>query len=56
MIIGNDVYDMVPKPEGKSIVSSIWIYKIEHVADGSIEGYKERFIARSFSQKEGIDY
>ena len=25
--MGNDVYDMVPRPEGKFVVSSIWIYK-----------------------------
>ena len=37
-------------------VSLKWIYKIKHVADGSIEKYKERFVARGFSQKEGIDY
>ena len=52
----NDVWDIVPKPEGKSVVYSKWIYKIKHAADGSIEKYKERFIARGFSQKEGIDY
>ena len=42
--------------EGKSIVSSIWIYKIQHVVDSSIVGYKERFVARGFSHKEGTDY
>ena len=42
--------------EGKSVVSSIWIHKIQHVVDGSIVGYKERFIAQGFSQKEGTDY
>ena len=25
--MGNDVYDMVQRPEEKSVVSSIWIYK-----------------------------
>ena len=52
----NDVWDIVPKPENKSVVSSKWIYKIKHVVDGSIEKYKSRFVARGFSQKEGIDY
>ena len=52
----NDVLDTVPKPENKSVVSSKWIYKIKHVGNGSIEKYKARFVARGFSQKEGIDY
>ena len=52
----NDVWDIVPKPEGKSIVSSKWIFKIKHAADASIEKYKTIFVARGFSQKEGIDY
>ena len=51
----NDVCDMVSKPEGKSIVSSKWIYKIEHATDGSIEKYKARFVAKGFFQKEGIN-
>ena len=52
----NDVWDIVPKPENKSVVSSKWIYKIKHAADGSIEKYKEIFVHRGFSHKEGIDY
>ena len=55
-IMKNDVWDIVPKPEGKSVVSSKWIYKIKHATDASIEKYKARFVARGFSQKEGIDY
>jgi hypothetical protein len=38
------------------VVSSKWIFKIKHVVDGSIEKYKERFVAHGFSQKECIDY
>ena len=42
----NDVWDIVPKLEGKSVVSSKWIYKIKHVSDTSIEKYKNFFLAR----------
>jgi hypothetical protein len=46
----------VPRPEGKSAVTSKWIYKIKHEVDGSIDKYKERFVARGLSRKEGEDY
>lgn len=55
-ILKNDVSDIVPRPKGKSVVSSKWLFKIKHAVDGSIEKHKERFVARGFSQKEGIDY
>ena len=29
-ILKNDVWDIVPRPEGKSVVTSKWIYKIKH--------------------------
>ena len=48
-IMKNDVWDVVLRLEGKSIVTSKWIYKIKHAADGSIEKYKARFVARGFS-------
>jgi hypothetical protein len=55
-IIKNDVWEIVPRPKSKDVVSSKWLYKIKHVVDGSIEKYKARFVACGFSQKEGIDY
>jgi hypothetical protein len=55
-IMNNDVWDIVPRQEGNFVVTSKWIYKIKHVADGSVEKYKETFVARGFSQVEGIDY
>jgi hypothetical protein len=55
-ILNNDVWDIVPRPEGKFVVTSTRIYKIKHTADGSVEKYKATFVARGFSQIEGIDY
>jgi hypothetical protein len=50
------VWEAVPNPKNKDVVSSKWIYKIKHATDESIEKYKARFVACGFSQKEGIDY
>jgi hypothetical protein len=55
-ILKNDVCDVFPRPDGKPLLTSKWIYKIKHVVDGSIEKYKARFVARGFSQIEGVDY
>ena len=55
-IMKNDVWEIVLRPKGKSVVTFRWLYKIKHGADGSIEKYRARFVARGFSQKEGVDY
>ena len=51
-LMKNDVWDIVSRPKGKSVVTSKWIYKTKHAADGSIEKYKARFVARSLRKKE----
>jgi hypothetical protein len=51
-ILRNDVWDIVSRPQGKSIASSKWLYKIKYVADGSIKKFKVRFVARGFSPRE----
>ena len=38
------------------MVTSRWIYKVKKVVDGSIEKFKVRFMARGFSQVEGVNY
>jgi hypothetical protein len=48
-ILKNDVWEVVPRPQGKSVVTSKWIYKIKHAADSSVEKFKAQFVARGFS-------
>ena len=42
--------------DGKSVVTSKWVHKINHAVDGIINKYKEIFVARGFSQQEGGHY
>jgi hypothetical protein len=39
-IMKNDVWDIVPRPERKFVVTSKWIYKIKHIVDKSMRGTK----------------
>jgi hypothetical protein len=55
-IMRNDVWEVVPRSVGKSVVTSRWLYKTKYDVDGSIEKNKARFVARGFSQIEEVNY
>ena len=48
-IMDNDVWEVVLRPKGKSVVTSKWLYKIKHAADDNIEKFKACFVTRGFS-------
>jgi hypothetical protein len=48
-IMKNGVWEVVSRPEGKSIVTSKWIYKIKHAAYDNIENYEAICVAIGFS-------
>ena len=52
-IIKNNVWEVVPRLKHKSLVSSKWIFKTKHSEDGSIETYKEIFVAQGFYPERG---
>jgi len=55
-IVQNSVWNVVPRPDNKSVVGSCWIFKVKQAVDGSVEKHKARFVACGFSQVEGINY
>ena len=48
-IMKNNVWEILPRPKDKSVVSSKSIFKTKHSSYGSIKKYKARFVARGFS-------
>jgi hypothetical protein len=51
----NDTYKLVELPHGAEIIGGKWVYTLKETADGH-KVHKARFVARGFSQTEGVDY
>jgi len=50
------VWEYIPRPEGKHIVSCKWVWHVKVKEDGSVERYKARLVARGFTQTHGVDF
>ncbi|RVX01701.1 Retrovirus-related Pol polyprotein from transposon RE1 [Vitis vinifera] len=52
----NGTWTITDLPVGKRPVGCKWIFTIKYKADGSVERFKARLVARGFTQSYGIDY
>ncbi|XP_031284010.1 uncharacterized protein LOC116142745 [Pistacia vera] len=52
----NGTWSFVPLPSGKTPIGCKWVYKLKYHADGTLERYKAKLVAKSFTRQAGIDY
>ena len=54
-LVENETFDIVPLPEDRKAIKGKWVYAIKSDKDDN-ETFKARFVAKGYSQVEGIDY
>ena len=52
----NDVWILVPRPEGEHIISTKWIFRNKTDEEGNVIRNKARLVAQGYLQMEGVDY
>jgi hypothetical protein len=55
-IMSNSTWEVVDHPYGCKPIGCKWVYKKNLMPDGTIERYKERLVAKGYTQKEGEDF
>ncbi|CAI7734082.1 unnamed protein product, partial [Closterium sp. NIES-54] len=55
-LIKNGTWELVELPERRRPISSKWVFKVKSGADGVLERFKSRLVAKGFQQKEKVDF
>ncbi|CAI7800053.1 unnamed protein product [Closterium sp. NIES-53] len=55
-LIENETWELVELPEGRRPISSKWVFKVKSRADGALEWFKSRLVAKGFQLKEKVDF
>jgi hypothetical protein len=52
----NEAWDLVELPIGRKPIGNKWVFKKKLNAEGKVEKYEARLVAKGYSQVEGIDF
>jgi len=52
----NKVWKLVPRPYGKTVIGTKWVYRNKMDERGVVTRNKARLVAMGYRQEEGIDY
>lgn len=55
-LIKSGTWSLCNLPKGRRTISCKWVFKLKHKANGEIDKYKARLVARGFTQEKGFDY
>ena len=51
-----DVWELLDLHLGRNVIGNKWVFKVTRWADGSLDRFKARLMAKGYTQVEGVDY
>jgi hypothetical protein len=55
-LLCNGTWQLIPHTSNMNVVGCKWVFKFRRKADGSIEPYKARLIAKGYHQQPGVKF
>lgn len=52
----NNTWTLFDETNNKNALPGKWVYRVKYGADGEVDKYKARYVAKGFAQIEGLDY
>ena len=52
----NKNWTLVPRPEGKNVIGTKWVFRNKLDENGEITRNKARLVYKDYAQEEGLDY
>ena len=52
----NNTWSIVDLSSGKHPIGCKWVYKIKYHANGNVESYKAKLVAKGYTQIKRVDY
>ena len=52
----NKSWELYTLPKGHKSVECEWVFTIKYRADGTLDRYEDRLVAKEFTQTYGVDY
>ena len=48
-LVSNHTWTLTPLPSNKKAIGCKWVYRMKYKADGSVERYKVKLVAKGFT-------
>ena len=56
LLENSDTWTFVDRPRDKNVLPGKWVYRVKYSADGQVDKYKARYVAKGLAQVKRLDF